>query len=91
MLVSGVKLTHYRRLVLPHSKDFYERGVFGSGAAYRRGSATGALGMQNSPINDLIEDLFEEAARVAVKAQPNPQAQPAAEPAAGARARFQSF
>jgi hypothetical protein len=24
---------------------------------------TGALGMQNSPINDLIEDLFEQAAR----------------------------
>jgi 5,5'-dehydrodivanillate O-demethylase oxygenase subunit len=54
-----------RRLVLPHSKDFYDRGVFGSGASYRRGSATGALGMQNSPINDLIEDLFEEAARAA--------------------------
>jgi 5,5'-dehydrodivanillate O-demethylase len=62
------------RLVLPHSKDFYERGVFGKAATYRRGSATGALGMQNSPINDLIEDLFEEAARIAVQAQPNPRA-----------------
>ena len=52
-----------RRLVLPHSQNFYDRGVYGKVASYRRGSATGALGMQNSPINDLIEDLFEEAAR----------------------------
>ncbi|HEX9464892.1 MAG TPA: aromatic ring-hydroxylating dioxygenase subunit alpha [Alphaproteobacteria bacterium] len=52
-----------RRLALPHSTNFYERGMFGRGTSYRRGSATGALGMQNSPINDLIEDLFEEAAR----------------------------
>ena len=67
-----------RRLVLPHSKDFYDRGVFGSAAAYRRGSATGALGMQNSPINDLIEDLFEEAARAApIEPQREDQRQPA--------------
>jgi hypothetical protein len=39
------------------------RCVSGKASAYRRGSATGALGMQNSPINDLIEDLFEQAAR----------------------------
>jgi 5,5'-dehydrodivanillate O-demethylase len=51
-----------QRLVLPHSRNFYDRGVFGKSSAYRRGSATGALGMQNSPINDLIEDLFEQAA-----------------------------
>jgi hypothetical protein len=38
-------------------------GVSGKSSSYRRGSATGALGMQNSPINDLIEDLFEQAAR----------------------------
>jgi 5,5'-dehydrodivanillate O-demethylase len=55
--------TENRRLVLPHSQNFYDRGVYGKAASYRRGSATGALGMQNSPINDLIEDLFEEAAR----------------------------
>jgi hypothetical protein len=47
---------------LPHSQNFYDRGVYGKAVFYRRGSATGALGMQNSPINDLIEDLFEEAA-----------------------------
>jgi 5,5'-dehydrodivanillate O-demethylase len=52
-----------RRIELPHSRNFYDRGVFGKAGSYRRGSATGALGMQNSPINDLIEDLFEEAAR----------------------------
>jgi 5,5'-dehydrodivanillate O-demethylase len=56
-----------QRLELPHSKNFYDRGVYGADgrALYRRGSATGALGLQNSPINDLIEDLFEEAARKA--------------------------
>lgn len=53
------------RLALPHSADFYDRGVYGSGSSYRRGSATGALGMQNSPINDMIEDLFEQAVRLA--------------------------
>ena len=54
-----------RRLELPHSKNFYDRGVFGETKAvsYRRGSATGALGMQNSPINELVEDLYEQAAR----------------------------
>jgi len=52
-----------QRLVLPHSRNFYDRGVFGKTSSYRRGSATGALGMQNSPINELIEDLFEQAAR----------------------------
>jgi 5,5'-dehydrodivanillate O-demethylase oxygenase subunit len=52
-----------RRLELPHPRDFYDRGIHGKASAYRRGSATGALGMQNSPINDLIEDLFEQAAR----------------------------
>ena len=54
-----------QRLELPHSKNFYDRGVFGEQKAfsYRRGSATGALGMQNSPINDLIEDLYEQAER----------------------------
>jgi 5,5'-dehydrodivanillate O-demethylase len=70
-LVSGGKdpINTYRdpaenqRLVLPHSRNFYDRGVFGEASSYRRGSATGALGMQNSPINDLIEDLFEQAAR----------------------------
>ena len=67
-----------RRLALPHSKDFYDRGIFGSGVSYRRGSATGALGMQNSPINDLIEDLFEEASRVApIETQREGQRQPA--------------
>lgn len=56
-----------QRLELPHSKNFYDRGVSGDGKApsYRRGSATGALGMQNSPINDLVEDLYEQAAREA--------------------------
>jgi 5,5'-dehydrodivanillate O-demethylase oxygenase subunit len=56
-----------QRLELPHSKNFYDRGVFGERKAfsYRRGSATGALGMQNSPINDLVEDLYEKAAREA--------------------------
>jgi hypothetical protein len=52
-----------QRLVLPHSRNFYDRGVFGASSSYRRGSATGALGMQNSPINDLVEDLFERASR----------------------------
>jgi len=52
-----------QRLALPHSRNFYDRGVFGEASSYRRGSATGALGMQNSPINDLVEDLFEQAAR----------------------------
>ena len=56
-----------RRIELPHSKNFYDRGVFGDQRAfsYRRGSATGALGLHHSPINDLIEDLYEEAARTA--------------------------
>ena len=56
-----------QRLELPHSKNFYDRGVFGAQKAfsYRRGSATGAVGMQNSPINDLVEDLYEQAAREA--------------------------
>ncbi len=59
-----------QRLELPHSKNFYDRGVYGDdrAALYRRGSATGALGLQNSPINDLIEDLYEEAARKAPRA-----------------------
>jgi 5,5'-dehydrodivanillate O-demethylase oxygenase subunit len=57
----------HRRLELPHSKNFYDRGVFGETKAfsYRRGSATGALGLHNSPINDMIEDLYEQAAREA--------------------------
>jgi hypothetical protein len=56
-----------KRLELPNSKNFYDRAVFGERKAfsYRRGSATGALGMQNSPINEMVEDLYEKAAREA--------------------------
>ena len=54
--------TMNQRLELPHAKNFYEMGFSdGRKFSYRRGSATGSSGLQNSPINDLIEDLYEKA------------------------------